>query len=139
MRSRGVATPPPGYHDIGGRDFGPVFRVATPMSHWMWESEAVRALMGSEFHPYLTLDKLRRTFETFGAAAYDRGFHPRRTDSMVHLLIEQGVITRAELEDTKRTRSPAAYRGPVMGRPEGRACGFADGAGLWLDPAPDAG
>jgi hypothetical protein len=91
-------TAPPGYHDIGGRDLGPVVRDETPLAQWQWESEAVRALMGSERHPFLTLDKLRRTYETFGEDLYDRGFHQRRTESMVHLLIEQGVITRAELE-----------------------------------------
>ncbi|PWR02088.1 hypothetical protein DKT77_13465 [Meridianimarinicoccus roseus] len=85
------------YHDIGGADFGAVTRDETPMSQWQWESEAIRALMGSERHPYLTLDKLRRTYEEFGEELYERGFHQRRTASMVHLLIEQGVITRSEL------------------------------------------
>ena len=91
--------PAPVYHDIGGRDFGPVERDETPMTHWQWESEAVRGLMGSGEHDYLTLDKLRRTFEEFGEDLYDRGFHQRRIASMVHLLIEQGVITQAELDE----------------------------------------
>ena len=90
--------PTPGYHDVGGRDLGPVLRDETPMTHWQWESEAVRALMGTEANPYLTLDKLRRAFEEFGEELYDRGFHQRRTASMIHLLIEQGIVTRAELD-----------------------------------------
>ena len=90
--------PIPGYHDVGGRDLGPVVRDETPMAHWQWESEAVRALMGTEANPYLTLDKLRRAFEEFGEDLYDRGFHQRRTASMVHLLVEQGVVTREELD-----------------------------------------
>lgn len=87
------------YHDIGGEDHGPVVREETPLAHWQWESEVVRALMGSEKRPYLTLDKLRRTFETFGEDLYDRGFHERRTESMVHLLVEAGVITPDELAE----------------------------------------
>lgn len=94
----GGASAPSGYHDIGGRDLGPVVRDETPMSHWHWESEAVRALMGSDRYPFLTLDKLRRTYEEFGEAQYDRGFHQRRTASMVHLLVEQDIITHAELD-----------------------------------------
>lgn len=86
------------YHDIGGEDLGPVVRDETPLAHWEWESEAVRALMGTDPHPYLTLDKLRRAFETFGEDLYDTGFHARRTHSMVHILIEEGVITQAELD-----------------------------------------
>ena len=86
------------YHDIGGRDLGPVERDETPLTHWQWESEAVRALMGSERHPYLTLDELRRVFEEFGEDLYGEGFHERRTHSMIHLLVEKGVITPAELD-----------------------------------------
>lgn len=92
---------PSGYHDLGGRDFGPVVRDETPMAHWHWESEAVRALMGSAQHPYISLDKLRRTYEEFGEARYSRGFHQRRTESMVHLLVEEGVISREELDVTR--------------------------------------
>ncbi|MEO1201690.1 MAG: nitrile hydratase [Pseudomonadota bacterium] len=86
------------YHDIGGRDFGPVVRDETPLAQWQWESEAVRALMGDERRPYLRLDRLRRAFEEFGEERYSRGFHERRTDSMIHLLIEDGIITRDELD-----------------------------------------
>lgn len=98
----------PGYHDIGGQDLGPVVRDETPMAHWQWESEAVRALMGSDRHPYLTLDKLRRSYEEFGEDKYNRGFHQRRTESMVHLLVEEGVITRDELAAVRARLSVAS-------------------------------
>jgi hypothetical protein len=75
-----------------------VIRDETPLAHWQWESEAIRGLMGTGRHDFLTLDKLRRTFEEFGEELYDRGFSQRRVASMVHLLIEQGVITQAELD-----------------------------------------
>lgn len=106
----GGTSAPFGYHDIGGRDLGPVVRDETPMSHWQWESEAVRALMGSDRHPFLTLDKLRRTYEEFGEAKYSRGFHQRRTASMLHLLVEQCVITNAELDATRERLSQEVSR-----------------------------
>jgi len=87
-----------GYHDVGGADLGPVVRDERPLKHWEWESEGIRSLMGSARHPYLTLDELRRVFETFGEELYERGFHERRVESMIHLLVEKGVITRAEFE-----------------------------------------
>ncbi|MEM8664647.1 MAG: nitrile hydratase [Pseudomonadota bacterium] len=86
------------YHDIGGQASAPVESDERPLTHWQWESEAVRYLMGSERHPYLTLDELRRVFEEFGEDLYSEGFHERRTHAMIHLLIEKGVITQAELD-----------------------------------------
>ncbi len=90
--------PERGYHDIGGADFGPVLKEEPPLKHWEWESEGIRSLMGSGRHHYLTLDELRRVFETFGEDLYERGFHERRVESMIHLLVEKGVIAHEEFD-----------------------------------------
>lgn len=87
-----------GYHDIGGLPAEPVERIEAPMKHWEWETEAIRAVLGDSKRQLVSLDEIRRLFETFGEEKYYRGFHERRTEAMVMLLIEKGVITRDELD-----------------------------------------
>lgn len=85
------------YHDIGGEPAGPVVRDERPLQHWEWETEAIRGILEKKSR-LVSLDEIRRCFETFGYDKYGRGFYERRTEALAMLLVEKGVLTRAEIE-----------------------------------------
>jgi hypothetical protein len=88
-----------GYHDIGGDDYGPIPKVELPWLHWEKQVEAVRNLLGDGTRRIISLDELRRGFESFGADKYKKhSFYRRRLEAMVDVLIEKGVITQEELD-----------------------------------------
>ena len=106
-------TPSPrGYHDIGGEPAGPVEKRETIPADWAMLSEALRNAMHRR-HGNLTLDELRRSFETMGHDLYAAlGFYERRAEALARLLEEKGVLTRAEI--TARMEAIAAARGQVV-------------------------
>jgi nitrile hydratase len=86
-----------GYHDIGGDPAGPIPQVELPWLHWEKQVEAVRNLLGDGTRRILSLDELRRGFESFGLAKYAAlSFYRRRLDAMADVLIEKAVFTRDE-------------------------------------------
>jgi hypothetical protein len=88
-----------GYHDIGGNRAGPIPQQELPWLHWEKQVEAVRNLLGDATRRIISLDELRRGFETFGAEKYKKlSFYRRRLEAMIDILIEKEVITRGELE-----------------------------------------
>lgn len=88
-----------GYHDIGGNDAGPIPKVELPWLHWEKQVESVRNLLGDGTRRMLSLDELRRGFESFGEDKYKAlSFYRRRLEAMVDILIEKDVISRDELE-----------------------------------------
>src|SRR6266571_672544 len=88
-----------GYHDIGGDPAGPIPQQELPWRHWEKQVEAVRNLLGDGTRRMISLDELRRGFESFGAEKYKTlSFYRRRLDAMIDILVEKGVITRAELD-----------------------------------------
>lgn len=90
---------PRGYHDIGGDPAGDIPMVELPWMHWEKQSEALRALLGDGTRRLVSLDELRRGFESFGAEKYEGlSFYRRRLEAMTDILIEKGVLTRAELD-----------------------------------------
>ena len=68
--------------------------------HWEKQVEAIRALLGDGTRRIVSLDEMRRGFESFGEEKYDRlSFYRRRLEAMTDILIEKGVIAPEELED----------------------------------------
>ena len=90
---------PRGYHDIGGVSAGAIPRTELPWLHWEKQTEAIRNLLGDGTRRIVSLDELRRGFETFGTEKYNAlSFYRRRLDAMIDVLIEKQVITREELD-----------------------------------------
>ena len=86
----GTEDSPRGYHDIGGDDAGAIPKVDLPWLHWEKQTEAIRII---------SLDEMRRGFESFGADKYkELSFYRRRLDAMIDILIEKQVVTRDELD-----------------------------------------
>lgn len=98
-----------GYHDIGGEPAGRAERIEAPWLYWQKLSEALRNLLGDKQRNLVSVDEVRRVFETFGTEKYNAGFYERRTEAMTALLVEKGVLTREEIE--ARIASIAARAG----------------------------
>ena len=107
-----------GYHDIGGDEAGPIPIVDLPWLHWEKQTEAIRNLLGDGTRRMLSLDEMRRGFESFGAAKYKTlSFYRRRLEAMIDILVEKGVVGRDELDaEIERVRArweePAECNGP---------------------------
>lgn len=90
---------PKGYHDVGGDLANEIPMVELPWLHWEKQVEAIRGLLGDGTRRIVSLDEVRRGFESFGVEKYNSlSFYRRRLDAMTDILIEKGVISRAELE-----------------------------------------
>lgn len=88
-----------GYHDIGGKTAGEIPKDELPWMHWEKQTEAVRDLLGDGTRRIISLDEMRRGFESFGAEKYAKhSFYRRRLEAMLDVLIEKGVITQAEMD-----------------------------------------
>ena len=88
-----------GYHDIGGKKAGAIPQVELPWLHWEKQVEAIRNLLGDGTRRIVSLDEMRRGFESFGAEKYSQySFYRRRLEAMLDILIEKDVISREELE-----------------------------------------
>jgi hypothetical protein len=96
-----------GYHDIGGDPAGPIPRRELPWLHCEKQVEAVRNLLGDGTRRMISLDELRRGFESFGAEKYQAlSFYRRRLEAMIDILVEKKVITRSELaQEIDRVRA----------------------------------
>lgn len=87
-----------GYHDIGGRPAGPIVKDSFPFEDWQRRGEAMRVALERK-NALISLDELRRGFETFGEELYSTlGFYERRAESFVMLLEEKGILRRDEAE-----------------------------------------
>lgn len=88
-----------GYHDIGGNPSGAIPRLELPWQHWEKQTEAIRNLLGDGTRRVLSLDELRRGFESFGEDKYKAlSFYRRRLEAMVDILVEKGVFTREQFD-----------------------------------------
>ncbi len=99
------------YHDIGGDAAGPVPQQELPWLHWEKQVEAVRNLLGDGTRRIVSLDEMRRGFESFGIEKYKAlSFYRRRLDAMIDILVEKQVIDRDELA-AEVTRVRALWNG----------------------------
>lgn len=88
-----------GYHDIGGGAAGPIPKVELPWLEWEKRVEAIRNLLGDGTRRLISLDEMRRGFESFGDDKYRTlSFYRRRIEAMIDILEEKGAVTRAEVE-----------------------------------------
>lgn len=91
---------PQGYHDVGGEPAGDIPMVDLPWLHWEKQVEAIRGLLGDGTRRIVSLDEVRRGFESFGAQKYNSlSFYRRRLEAMTDILIEKGIISHAELDE----------------------------------------
>lgn len=89
-----------GYHDVGGDSAGEIPKVELPWLHWEKQVEAIRGCLGDGTRRIVSLDEVRRGFETFGVDKYNKlSFYRRRLEAMTDVLIEKGIISRAELDE----------------------------------------
>lgn len=90
---------PKGYHDVGGDQAGDIPMIELPWLHWEKQVEAIRGLLGDGTRRIVSLDEVRRGFESFGVEKYDTlSFYRRRMEAMTDILIEKGILSRAELD-----------------------------------------
>jgi nitrile hydratase subunit beta len=98
-----------GYHDIGGMEAGAVCKDEYPFSDWQKLSEAIRGALEAR-NRTVSLDEIRRVFETFGEDLYGTlGFYERRAEALTRLLDEKAIVSEAEVK--ARMEEIAAMRG----------------------------
>ncbi|MFK7996165.1 MAG: hypothetical protein AB8B87_18650 [Granulosicoccus sp.] len=89
----------PGYHDIGGDRAGTIPKDELPFIHWEKQTEAIRNLLGDGTRRIVSLDEMRRGFESFGEERYRKySFYRRRLEAMIDILVDKAVIDQAELD-----------------------------------------
>jgi hypothetical protein len=82
--------------DIGGMPAGEVPRQEAPPLFWQKHMLAMFNVLWSK--GILNLDEYRRTMEEMSPDAYSKStFYGRRLDGMISLLVEKGLLDRAEL------------------------------------------
>lgn len=98
-----------GYHDIGGDPAGSVPRLELDWLDWEKRVEAIRNLLGDGTRRVISLDEMRRGFESFGVEKYRAlSFYRRRLEAMIDILEEKGVLTRAEIDAALSTEEAQA-------------------------------
>lgn len=91
---------PRGYHDVGGDAAGDIPKVELPWLHWEKQVEAIRGLLGDGTRRIVSLDEVRRGFESFGIEKYNKlSFYRRRLEAMTDILIEKGIVSQQELDE----------------------------------------
>jgi hypothetical protein len=89
-----------GYHDGGGDKAGEIPKEQLPWLHWEKQVEAIRGLLGDGTRRIVSLDEVRRGFESFGIDKYNSlSFYRRRLEAMTNILVEKNIITQQELDD----------------------------------------
>jgi nitrile hydratase subunit beta len=84
-----------GYHDIGGLTAGEIDPAEEPIEFWHKQNEAMRGLLGDPLRRMVTVDEMRRAFESFGEEKYNAlSFYERRLEAMLDILTEKGLIDR---------------------------------------------
>lgn len=87
------------YNDIGGRRAGRVVKVPEHFPDWARRSEAMRGLLGDALRRMLTVDEMRRAYESYGEDLYKSlDFYERRLEAMLCILEEKAIVSRAEIE-----------------------------------------
>lgn len=87
------------HHDMGGRPAGPVSLAQHEIQPWEKRIEAILRCMQLRAPPAITIDELRRGIEELPPATYDTlGYYERWISSLVNILVEKGLLTRAEIE-----------------------------------------
>ncbi len=100
-----------GPHDIGGKKFGgggqgggakdaaPVPRGEHVFAAWERRADALNRLLGGAGKQFYSLDEMRRTIESLSPKDYfSLSYYERWIRALDALLVEKGVLTRAEID-----------------------------------------
>ncbi len=83
---------------------GEIPMVELPWLHWEKQVEAIRGLLGDGTRRIVSLDEVRRGFESFGIEKYNAfSFYRRRLEAMIDILVEKGILSREELDEAIAT------------------------------------
>ena len=86
-------------HDVGGLELGPIDREEHDLALWEKRTDAMLILLRDGKRRVLSVDSHRRTIEDYGQQAYDRTtYYEKWIRAIRNLLVEQGVLTREEIE-----------------------------------------
>jgi len=101
----------PGPHDIGGKKFGgggqggggkttgAVPRGEHVFAAWEKRADAINRLIGGGGKQFYILDEMRRTIESLSPKDYfSLSYYERWIRALEMLLVEKGVLTRAEID-----------------------------------------
>lgn len=87
------------HHDMGGQPAGPVSLSAHEIGPWEKRIEAILRCMQLRGTPVVTVDELRRGIEALPPKLYDSlTYYERWIASLTNIIVEKGVLTRAEIE-----------------------------------------
>jgi hypothetical protein len=96
---RAEAKAPRAYHDMGGQKAGRVKRAEHDYALWEKRVDAMMVLLSDKKRGLMNTDMLRRGIESLPPHAYDRmSYYERWIHSIATMMLERGVVTRAELD-----------------------------------------
>lgn len=91
--------PARGHHDMGGLPAGKVALAEHDYALWEKRVDAMMVLLSDKKRGLMNTDMLRRGIESLPADAYERmSYYERWIHSVATMMLERGVITRAELD-----------------------------------------
>lgn len=98
------------FHDLGGRDAGPVDLHEHAVTFFEKRVDAMLMLLSDVRRRLIRVDEHRRTMEQFGEDFYWRlSYYERWLHSITSLMLEKGVLSRAEIDakiaEIKRRRA----------------------------------
>lgn len=86
-------------HDVGGLCFGRIDREEHELSLYEQRVDAMLMLLIGPKRAAFTVDALRRAVEDFSQGEYDgTPYYDRWITAIRNLLVEQGILTREEIE-----------------------------------------
>jgi hypothetical protein len=86
-------------HDVGGLDFGPIDRSEHELALWEKRVDAMLVLLVGPKKGAFKIDALRRAIEGYGQQEYDTTtYYEKWIRAIRNLLVEQEIVTRAEIE-----------------------------------------
>lgn len=99
-------------HDVGGLPAGPIDRAEHELTLWEWRVDAmVRLLFAADV--LVDFAELRRAIEDLPGDDYDElSYYERWSRATAALLVEKGVLTRAEIDARIDALLADGARGP---------------------------
>jgi hypothetical protein len=96
---RAEAKAPRAHHDMGGLKAGAVKLGEHDYALWEKRVDAMQVLLSDKKRGLINTDMLRRGIESLPPDAYDRmSYYERWIHSITTMMLERGVVTRAELD-----------------------------------------
>ena len=103
------------WHDLGGREAGPVERAEH--DHALWEKRVDALMRIATAKGHFTVDGLRRALEDMGEEAFETmSYYERWIAAITQNLIEAGAFT---IEELNARMEQVAARGATYGEAQG--------------------